>query len=100
LKTFETLTEAINDLKARGYERDLNLRETCVECSQSGTQLSATEFEITETHHFDVSTDVDDELALYAIESTNGLKGILVNAYGAYADTPFDAIIDKLHFHK
>ena len=49
---------------------------------------------------FDGSTDVDDEVALYAIESTNGLKGILVNAYGAYADTPFDAIIDKLYFHK
>jgi len=100
VKTFETLTEAINDLKARGYDRDFNLRETCIECSKSGTQLSAVDFEITETYHFDGSTDVDDEVVLYAIESKTGLKGTMVNAYGAYADTASDAIIAKLRFHK
>ncbi len=100
MKTFETLTEAINDLKARGYDRDFNLHETCIECSQSGTQLSATDFEITETYHFDGSTDVDDEVVLYAIESTTGLKGTLVNAYGAYSDSVSDVLIAKLRFHK
>ena len=100
MKTFETLTEAINDLKRRGYDRDFNLCETCIECSQSATQLSAADFEITETYHFDGSTDVDDEVVLYAIESTTSLKGTLVNAYGAYADTASDAIVAKLRFHK
>ena len=100
MKSFDTLTEAINDLKARGYDRDFNLRETCIECSRSGTQLSANDFEITETYHFDGSTDVDDEVVLYAIESKAGLKGTLVNAYGAYADSATDALVAKLHFHK
>jgi hypothetical protein len=100
LKTFETLTQAIADLKARGYDRDFNLRETCLECSQSGKQLSANDFEITETYHFDGSTDVDDEVVLYAIESKGGLKGMLVNAYGVYADTVTDALVAKLRFHK
>ena len=76
------------------------MHEACIVCSQSGTQLSATDFEITETYHFDGSTDVDDEVVLYAIESTTGLKGTLVNAYGAYADTASDAIVAKLRFHK
>ena len=100
MKTFETLTEAIQDLQSRGYNRDFNLRETCIECSQSGTQLSPSDFEITETYHFDGSTDVDDEVVLYAIESTTGLKGTLVNAYGTYADSVSDALIAKLRFHK
>ena len=100
MKTFETLTEAINDLKVRGYDRDFNLHETCIECSQSGTQLSAADFEITETYHFDGSTDVDDEVVLYAIESKTGLKGTLVNAYGAYSDSVSDVLIAKLSFHK
>ena len=60
MKTFETLTEAINDLKARGYDLDFNLKEDCIECLHSRTQLSANEFEITETYHFDGSTDVDE----------------------------------------
>src|SRR5436190_1061740 len=100
MKSFDTLTEAINDLKTRGYDRDFNLRETFIECSLSGTQLSAEDFEITETYHFDGQTDVDDEVVLYAIESKTGLKGILVNAYGIYADSTSDAIVAKLHFHK
>ena len=100
MKTFETLTEAINDLKARGYDLDFNLKEDCIECLHSRTQLSASEFEITETYHFDGSTDVDDEVMLYAIESKAGLKGTLVNAYGIYADSISDALIAKLRFHK
>ena len=100
MNTYETLLDAINDLKARGYNRDFNLRENCLECSQSGAQLSADDFEITETHRFDGQTDVDDEVVLYAIQSKDGLKGTLVNAYGTYADTSSDAIIAKLNFRK
>ena len=100
MKTFETLTEALNDLKLRGYDLDFNLKEDCIECLHSRTQLSANEFEITETYHFDGSTDVDDEVVLYAIESKAGLKGTLVNAYGIYADSISDALIAKLRFHK
>ena len=100
MKTFETLTEAIKDLQDRGYQRDFNLRENCIECGQSGTQLSPEEFEITETYHFDGSTDVDDEVVLYVIESHTGLKGILINAYGVYSDTISDGLISKLKFAK
>ncbi len=100
MKNYETLVQAINDLKARGYDRDFNLRESCIECSASGTQLSAADFEIAETYHFDGSTDVDDEVVLYAITSKSGLKGTLVNAYGAYADSTSADLIAKLHFRK
>lgn len=100
MKTYITLVDAINDLRQQGYERDFNLRETCVECSASGLQLSPADFEITGTYHFDGSTDVDDEVVLYTIESKGGLKGLLVNAYGAYSDSVSDALIAKLRFHK
>jgi hypothetical protein len=100
MKTYITLVDAINDLRAQGFDRDFNLRETCIECSTSGLQLSPADFEITGTYHFDGSTDVDDEVVLYAIQSVSGAKGLLVNAYGTYADPVSDALIAKLHFHK
>lgn len=100
MKAYSTLVEAINDLRQQGYERDFNLRETCIECTNSGLQLSPADFEITGTYRFDGNTDVDDEVVLYAIESKNGLKGLLVNAYGTYADSVSDALIAKLRFHK
>ena len=100
MKNFDTLTEAVNDLKARGYDRDFNLRETCLECSATGTQLSPSEFEITETYRFEGETDPGDELVVYAIESKAGLKGTFVNAFGPYANTASDELIAKLKFHK
>jgi hypothetical protein len=100
MKTYATLTEALADLKKRGFDRDFNLRETCVECSASGKQLSASEFEITEVYRFYGSSDVDDEVILYAIESKHGLKGTLVNAYGIYADPVSHEMVAKLRFDK
>jgi hypothetical protein len=100
MKTYATLVDAINDLRKEGFDRDFNLRESCLECSASGLQLSPDDFEITGTYHFDGSTDVDDEVVLYAIESKSGAKGLLVNAYGIYADSVSDTLIAKLHFHK
>ncbi|MFI5140348.1 MAG: phosphoribosylpyrophosphate synthetase [Sphingobacteriales bacterium] len=100
MKSFDTLTEAINDLKKRGYNLDFNIRDTVVECIETGTQLSANEFEITEVHRFEGDTDPGDELVLYAIESKSGLKGTIVNAFGPYANSISDELIAKLGFHK
>jgi hypothetical protein len=97
MKSYDTLTEAINDLKARGYNRDFNLRETFIECGATGTQLAPNEFEIKEVYRFEGDTDPGDELILYAIESKKGgLKGTLVNAFGPYANSISSELIAKL----
>ena len=100
MKSFDTLTEGMQDLKKRGYNLDFNLRETCIECASNGMQLSPDEFEITEVYRFEGETDPGDELVLYAIESKEGLKGVLMNAYGPYSNPVSDKLIAKLSVHK
>jgi hypothetical protein len=100
MRAFNTLVDAINDLKARGYNRDFNLRETYIQCSESGTQLSPDEFEIMEVYRFEGMTDPDDQTVLYAIEGKNGMKGVLVNAYGPGADPISQQLVAKLTIHK
>ena len=40
----------------------------------------------------------DDEAVVYAISSpVFGVKGVLVNAYGIYADEASDVLVQKLH---
>ena len=99
MKSYDTLTEAITDLKARGFNLDFNLKETQIECTTTGTKLSPKDFEITEVYRFEGETDPGDELVLYAIESKEGLKGTLMNAYGAYANTVSNELIGKLKVH-
>lgn len=97
MKSYDTVSEAINDLKARGYDRDFNLKETYIECAGTGVQLSPSQFEITEVYRFEGETDPGDEAVVYAIESpSEGIKGTLVNAFGPYSNTISDAIIAKL----
>lgn len=96
MRSYETLTEAIADLKARGFNLDFNLKETQIECTETGLKLSPDEFEITEVYRFEGDTDPGDELVLYAIESKGGLKGTLVNAYGMYSNTISNELIGKL----
>ena len=95
---YETLTEAIKDLKARGYILDFNLTENCIICNEE--KYHPEDFEITEVYRFEGDTDPADEAVLYAIESKKGVKGILINAFGIYADSMSDEMIKKLSFHK
>ena len=99
MKSYDTLSEAITDLKARGFNMDFNLRETQIECTTTGRKLSPNEFEITEVYRFEGDTDPGDEMVLYVIESRDGLKGTLMNAYGAYSNTMSNELIGKLTVH-
>ena len=98
MKKYTTLSEAINNLIIHGYTFNFNLKNDCIECVEENIQLQPDEFEIDEVHRFQEMSDVDNESILYAISSTqNSLKGLLVNAYGIYADTASANLIEKLN---
>lgn len=96
-KRYNTLLEAINELTKRGYTFNFNIKEDCIECAENNCQLNPDEFEIDEIHRFQEMSDVGDESILYAISSSqDNLKGLLVNAYGIYADTASAKLVKKL----
>lgn len=96
---YETLSQAIEDLKKKGYSEDLNLRSNCVECKSLDYQMLAEEFEVDETYRFEGMSDPGDSSILYAISSDKyKIKGLLVDAYGAYSDPLNAAMIRKLKY--
>ena len=96
MKTFETLSEAINDLKKRGYKNDFNLHPDWIECSALTLKLKPEEFHVDEVHRFEGMTNPDDSAVLYAISSAKGDKGLLVDAYGVYSDSLSPLMVAKL----
>lgn len=96
--TYDTVSQAVNDLKARGYTMDFNLTENCVVCHEE--KFNPDDFEIVEVYRFEGDTDPADEAIVYAIESNSGLKGVLVNGYGVYADTISAEMAKKLSVNK
>jgi hypothetical protein len=101
MKVYETLSQAISDLIKRGYTFNFNIKNDCIACVENSINLQPDEFEIDEVHRFQEMSDVDNESILYAISSTqNNVKGLLVNAYGIYADTASTALVAKLSLTK
>jgi hypothetical protein len=95
-KHYQTLSLATNDLKARGYTYDFNIKHDCIECPSLQLQLSPDKFSVDEFYRFEGMSSTDDNSIVFAISSDSGLKGVLVDAYGVYASSLSDAMIKKL----
>jgi len=97
IEQYDTLIEAINELRGQGYTEDFNLHNHFLECSLKEIQLFPNEFEIDKVFRFYGPSDVDDESILYAISSGKyNLKGIMVNGFGATSDPLTQEMMDKL----
>jgi hypothetical protein len=100
MDTFETLSEAMIALKKSGYDQDFNLHSEWIESSGGLVKFKPEEFHIDEVHRFEGMTSPDDSAVLYAISTSRGMRGLLVDAYGAYADALSPIMIDKLRIDK
>jgi hypothetical protein len=101
MKSYDTVTEALQDLKIKGYSVDFNIAFDKIICSNNKISLNPGEFEITAVHRFEGDTNPDDEDVVYAIESKDGnIKGTMTSAYGMYAESISNEMIQKLSIHK
>lgn len=92
------MLDAINDLKSRGYDRDLNIKENCLSCGKDFDLLTH-EFEVDEMYRFEGDSNPDDSSILYAISSDkHNMKGILVYAHGVYAEPLSRELVEKLRY--
>lgn len=98
MPAYDTVSEAVSELKQRGYTVDFNLKGNALECE--GKILNPNDFEIAEFYRFEGNSDPGDEAVVYAIESRTGMKGVLVNAFGVYSESLSDEMIKKLNFQK
>lgn len=94
---YDTVSEAVNGLRKRGYTEDFNLEPDALSCDIA--RYHPEDFEITEVYRFEGNTDPADEAIVFAIESKSGLKGILVNGYGISSDSFSAAMARKFSIH-
>ena len=100
MKNYETLVDATNDLLQRGYTANLSFEDNSenIEDRSQNVQLTADDFEVDEFYRFEGASNPSDMSIVYAISSAKyNLKGVLVDAYGTYANTSSSAIEAKLH---
>ncbi len=91
---YATVSEAINELRKKGFTRDFNLHENCIACHPE--KFGHDEFEIVDVYRYEGNTDPADEATVYAILSKSGIKGVLVTGYGTATDSMTTEILEKL----
>jgi len=100
--SYDTLTQAINDLFDRGYTIDFALyaENNCLVCHKTAVRLEPDDFSIDEIHRFEGNSDPGDEMILFAVSSEkHHVKGIVVNAFGIYNNSSNSRLVKYLNSH-
>jgi len=102
LHSYETVSQAVDDLIKRGYTTDflLEAEKECITSDKAAMSLSPEEFEIDEIYRFEGMSDPADESIVYAISSTKGpVKGIVINSFGADFGYRSSRLVEYLEKH-
>ena len=98
---YDTVVDAVNGLKQRGFTIDFNIAFDHIICSEDKYCLNPDQFEITEVYRFEGDSNPADEDVVYAVTSKDGkLKGAITSAYGMYSDNVSTDMLRKLTIHK
>lgn len=94
--TYSSLSVAIEDLQKKGYDTDFNLVDEGIESKHMKRTWSAEQIEVENAFRFEGMTNPGDNSVLYIINTHDGIKGLLVDAYGAYSGQISKEMIEKL----
>jgi hypothetical protein len=92
---YKTLAEAVDGLRGRGFTTDFAVQKDTGAVGAGGQSFKSDELTIVEHHRYEGTSDPDDSSVVYALEAPNGLKGVLVDAYGAYANWKTGALLKQ-----
>jgi hypothetical protein len=91
-----TLSEKINTALQHGFTENFKVTARGLTDEMGEKFYPASEIHIPNFHRFEGYSDPQDNAILYWIETSDGRKGILVDAYGAYADVKVSKFIREV----
>lgn len=92
-----TLTERINAATKIGYTENFKITSDGLTDNQAQKFYSPSDIRIPNFYRYEGISDPEDNTILYLIETKDGRKGLLVDAYGAYSDETVSSFIKRVH---
>ncbi|AVR46923.1 phosphoribosylpyrophosphate synthetase [Christiangramia fulva] len=101
MKRKGTLSQTINMLRLEeGYEEDFNLLDEKLKSKSEKEKFLSDDFVVDEVYRFEGASNPGDEAILYAISTSSGRKGILVDGYDYTSGQVSEEILKKLDLRK
>jgi hypothetical protein len=90
---------AIHLLERSGYTADFVAeRGDTLRVSGTERRYAAAAIHIRDVYRFEGTSDPDDMSVIYAVETDDGTRGMLIDAFGTYADPEIAAVVDRMEF--
>lgn len=97
----KSLATCVNRMITDGYTEDFKISEQGLESLNKQKSYSPEQIQIVNFFRFKGISDPNDDAVLYVIETTDGTKGTLIDAYGIYNDARVRRFIkDVEHIQK
>jgi hypothetical protein len=82
----KSMATCLNKMVKEGYTEDFKVTEQGLESIHQHGSFRPEEIQVVNFFRFEGESDPDDNAILYVIETNNGTKGLLIDAYGIYND--------------
>jgi hypothetical protein len=92
----KTLAFCINKAVGDGYTQNFKITEEGLQSLETEKNYSPEEVHISNFFRFEGHSDPSESAILYVIETDDGAKGTLTDAYGPYADPNIDKFIKEV----
>ena len=82
----KSLASLTNKMVLQGYDDDFKITDKGLKSLKTDKIYQPEQINITNFFRFEGQSDPNDNTIMYVIETSDGLKGTLIDAYGPYAD--------------
>ena len=97
---YDSVTAAIDGLQQRGYTANFMFFNDCLRALESDKRYHPEELAIIEHYRFEGASDPEDMAIVYALEGSDGTRGVLVDAFGAYANPLLGEFLHRIQRHE
>ena len=94
------LDKCLNKLEADGYKDQFRVEKGRLNDLSIKKKYKPRDVKAVNFYRFEGVSDPDDMSILYAIETSDGRKGTLVDAYGLYSDDETSAFLNQVEISK
>jgi len=92
----KTLASCLNKIVKDGYEENFKVTDQGLQSLETEKTYQPDQVQIVNFFRFEGASDPSDSAILYVIETSDGAKGSLTDAYGTYADPEIDKFIKEV----
>ena len=100
LNTMTELQKCMQLLEDKGYTDEYEIKDGKLHCLTNDKIYTANNVTAVNFYRFEGESNPDDMSILFAIETHDGRKGTIVDAYGAYADAKIGEFMKRVETHK